>query len=280
MKHTVKGSLQFILAIMLITSSCHKENTSFDYNQAVETVSDYVEAQQMTDLILSTYFKAITDSTLLTNGASEIDGAFVTCMDSSTKIVIEYPSWGKDDGYGHYRKGKYEASTESDFFDSLAVVNFTFHNFYYDDDSISVGNFTLENIGSTTNHYYLFNVNATDVLRKFHDTTGNIKYQVEQNFIRVKDPSSPYYTDDDYFKVSGNLTGVARNGSTFNSTTNNTSNLIYYLSCQWINGGITEVDIPEFIYNASIDFNNEGDCKNQYTYTINENIFIRAFDGD
>ena len=278
MKHTFRGSLLFILAIMLVTSSCHKENTSFDYNQAVETVSDYVEAQQMTDLILSTYFKAITDSTLLTNGASEIDGAFVSCMDSSTKIVIEYPSWGKDDGYGHYRKGKYEASTESNLFDSLAVINFTFHNFYYDDDSISVEEFTLENLGATTNHNYLFNVSATDILRKFHDTTGHIKYQVEQNFIRVKDPSSPYYTNDDYFEVSGNMIGVARNGDTFNSSTSDISNLIDYLSCQWIKGGVTEVDLPEFIYSASVDFNNEGECKNQFLITINETLFIRVFD--
>ncbi len=170
MKHTVIENLLFILAITLITSSCHKENTSFDYNQAVETISDYVEAQQMTDLLLSTYFKAITDSTLLNNGAAEIDGAFVSCIDSSTKIVIEYPSWGKDDGYGHYRKGKYEASTESSFFDSLAVINLTFRNFYYDDDSISVGNFVLENLGKTTIHNYLFNIRASDILRKFHDT--------------------------------------------------------------------------------------------------------------
>ncbi len=280
MKHTFRGSLLFILAITLVTSSCHKENTSFDYNQAVETVSDYVEAQQMTNLILSTYFKAITDSTLLTNGASVIDGAFVSCMDSSTKIIIEYPSWGKDDGYGHYRKGKYEASTESNFFDSLAVINFTFHNFYYDDDSISVEDFTLENLGATTNHHYLFNVSATDILRKFHDTTGHIKYQVEQVFLRMKDPLSPYHTHNDYFKVSGKLAGLARNGKTFNSTTNVTSNLGDYFSCQWIKGGVTEVDLPEFIYNASVDFNNEGACLNQYSIIINETLFIKEFDGE
>ena len=278
MKHTVKGSLLFVLAITLVTSSCHKENTSFDYNQVVETVSDYVEAQQMTNLLISTYFKAITDSILLTNGASEIDGAFVSFIDSSRKIVIEYPSWGKDDGYGHYRKGIYEASTESNFFDSLAVIIFTFHNFYYDDDSISVEEFTLENLGATTNHNYLFNVSATDILRKFHDTTGYIKYNTQQNYVRIKDPSSLYYTNNDYFEISGNLSGLARNGTTFNSTTNDTSNLIDYLSCQWIKGGVTEVDLPEFIYNASVDFNNEGECKNQYLITINETLFSRAFD--
>ncbi len=48
--------LMFLIIVVSI-SSCHKNNTAFDYNQAIETVSDYVEAQQMTDLLLNTYFR-------------------------------------------------------------------------------------------------------------------------------------------------------------------------------------------------------------------------------
>lgn len=279
MKRSVKGRLIIMLLFTTaFVSSCHKENTSFDYNQTIETVSDYVEAQQMTNLLLNTYFKSITDSILFADGTAEIDGADVSYSSNPAKIIIEYPHWGRDDGYGHFRQGIYEVTTESGFFDSLAVVNFAFINFFYDYDSIIIGNLSITNSGTTTNDNNIFNVVANNVLRKFHDTTGYIKYNVEQSYIRIKDSSSPYYSDNDHFEITGNLSGLARNGHTYNSTTQDTSSLMVYYSCRWIRGGITEVELPEFIHNATVNFNNGGECLNQYSIITNETLFTEAFD--
>ena len=279
MKQSVKEKL--IIMLLLFTtafiSSCHKENTSFDYVQTIETVSDYVESQQMTDLILNTYFKSITDSTLFTDGTSEIDGADVSYSANPAKIIIEYPTWGRDDGYGHTRKGTYEATTESSFLDSLAVVNFTFNNFYYDDDTITVVNLSIINT-TATNGNNIFNIDANNILRRFHDTTGYVKYNVEQSFVRIKDTSSVYYTSNDYFEITGNLSGIARNGHSYNSTTQDTSSLIVNYSCRWIKAGITEVELPDFIYNATVNFNNGGECLNQYSIITNESLFTDVFD--
>ena len=277
MKHKLKGSLLFILSISLFIASCHKENTSFDYNMAIETVSDYVDTQQMTNLLLNTYFKSITDSTLITDGIAEIDGADVNYSADPAIITILY-SWAKYDSYGHLRKGKYEASTESSFFDSLAIININFSNFFYDSSAISVGNFSIENMGTTTNNNYLFKVEATDILIKYHDSTGNISYQVEQNYLRVKNPSTPYHTNDDYFRISGNMTGIARNNNSFTSSTQDTNNLLVYYSCPWIKGGTAEIELPGFIYNASVDFFNDGECRNHYSIITNETLFLRKFD--
>lgn len=277
MKHSIKGSFILILSIILIIASCHKENTSFDYNQAIETVSDYVEAQQMTDLLLNTYFKSITDSTLLTDGIAEIDGADVSYTTDPAVITIYY-SYTKYDGYGHLRYGKYEASTEESFFDSLAIINFTFSDFYYDTTAISIGDFKLENIGSAISHNYLFKVEATDIVIESYNSTGDINYQVEQDYLRIKDPSSQYYTNDDYFKISGSMSGISGTGNAFISTTNDTNSLIVYYSCPWIKGGTTKIELPDFIYNASVNFENEGECLNQYSITTNETLFIKEFD--
>lgn len=266
------------LSLISILTSCSKKNTSFDYNQAIETVSDYVESQQMTDLLLNTYFKSITDSVLLTDGVAEIDGADVSYSIDPAKIVIEYPIWGKEDGYGHIRKGIYEANTESSFFDSLAIINFTFSNFFYDHDSVSVADLTIINKGITNDGNYLFDIEATDIYREFYDTSGHIRYQLQQMFLRNKFTSSPYYSDNDYFEISGSLSGVARNGKNFNSIIHDTSSLRNSFSCSWLVGGMSDIELPDFIYDAKVDFSNDGKCLNQYSIITNGTLLIKAFD--
>lgn len=280
MKEIINGGLivAISLSALFIVPSCHKKNTSFDYNLAIETVHDYVEAQQMTDLLLNTYFKSITDSTLLADGFAMIDGANVNCSANPHKIVIDYTGWGRKDGYGHWRRGAYEATSETGFFDSLAIVNIAFNKFYYDNDSISVGNFSITNMGAASGGNYLFYVNATDICREFHDTTGQLNYQMQQGFLRMKDPMSPYHTINDYFKISGNLQGIAQNGQLFNSTVNDTNSMINPFSCRWLVGGITNVELLDFIHSATVDFSNNGGCLNQYSITTNGTFFVKAFD--
>ena len=283
MRHIVKKGLivTIVLSVVVFITSCHKENTSLDFNQSVETISDYVEAQQMTDLLLNTYFKSITDSTLLTDGISEIDGASVSYSANPAKIIIDYYIWSKEDGYGHYRKGRYEATTASSFFDSLAVVDFSFHSFDYDFDSINATNFSLTNMGNNADDNYLFSVSITNFYRKFHDTTGIITYQLQQDFIRTKDISSPYYTDNDFFSISGNLSGIARNGKSYTSIISDTNNLTNSFSCQWLIDGTSEINLPEsdnFTNIATVNFSNSGTCRNQYSIVINGSLLTKAFD--
>ncbi|MFK5855183.1 MAG: hypothetical protein QM503_03555, partial [Bacteroidota bacterium] len=207
-----------IFFIMLFfISSCHKENTSFDYTQAVETVGDYVAAQQMTDLLLNTYFKSITDSVLLTDGFDTIDGANVSYTPNPATIIISYP-WCIYDGYGHIRKGIIEATSSTGFFDSLDVINLTFKNFFYDNDSVTVGSLSITNKGLSTDNNYLFDINASNIYRQTRDSLDNVTsmlYNMEQTFILHKDMESPYHTQNDFFNITGNLWGNARNGYSF-----------------------------------------------------------------
>lgn len=272
-----------IFFIMLFfISSCHKENTSFNYTRAVETVGDYVEAQQMSNLLLNTYFKSITDSVLLTEGFDTIDSANVSYTPNPATIIISYP-WCIYDGYGHNRRGIIEATSSTGFFDSLDVINLTFKNFFYDNDSVTVGSLSITNKGLSTDHNYLFDIVASNIYRQTRDSLDNVtsmSYNMEQTFMLHKDMESPYYTQNDFFNISGNLWGNARNGYSFAGVISDTSMLKTSFSCNWLVSGITDIELPDYIYNAIVNFTVDGDCINMYSITTNKTLFTKAFDGD
>ncbi len=270
-----------LLMIVLLTISCHKQNTSFDYNQAIETTAGYVDAQQMTDLLLNTYFKSITDSTLLTNGAAVIDGANVTYSSNPAIIVITY-AWCKQDGYGHLRSGTIEATSQTNFLDSLAVVNLTFGSFHYDNDSLSAGSFTITNMGLNSDSNFYFDINASNINRQKIDTAGNVSnlnYQLQQTFVRHKDTTSAFHTQTDYFNITGSLTGKANNTFAFSSVISDTSSLTSSFSCRWLVSGASNIELPNFIYNSSVNFSNDVLCINMYSVITNGILFTNAFDG-
>lgn len=270
----IVGIIAALLLISFTTTSCHKKNTEFDYNQAVATTHDYVEAQQMTNLLLATYFKAITDSTLFTDSISIIDGAEVTLTSSPTKIEFNYFNGIVFDGYGHIRIGNYNATTTTAFHDPLAEITFDFPSFSYDGDEVTAEEFVLKN----TENIHIFDVVAENITRTYRDTSGTIVYNYQQNITLIKDPSSPYYTDYDYFDISGNLTGKARNGSTFNASISEESTILLYYSCNWMKAGNVYVELPEFIHNAAVSYFNNESCINKYSITTNDILFEKGYD--
>ncbi len=272
------GIVASVSLLILLYSSCHKKNTSFNYTIAVETVVDYVKTQQMTDLLLGTYFKSITDSILLVDSVAIIDGANVSLSYNPTTIEFNYSSTDGDDGYGHNRKGKYTAVSTSNFINPEAEITFTFQNFKYDFDTISTNSFILTNTGFDNNNNYVYNLIATNVLIKFYDTTGTVNFNIDQRFIRVKDPASDYYTYNDYFEIEGSNTGVARNGYQYNSATIDSDNLIMNYSCNWLSGGSAFVQLPQFVHDAEVNFFNSGNCINKYSIITNGTLFEKSFD--
>ncbi len=279
MKNTIYNSLITSLLLLFTVTSCHKKNTSFNYTQAVETVGGYVEAQQMTDLLLNTYFKSITDSTLLADGTSEIDGAIVTYNSSPAKIIIHYP-FSKPDGYSHFRRGIIEATSETGFFNTGDVIKLSFESFYYDNDSISTENITIINGLENTNN--TFNISSSNIYRGSKDTLGkpttHIKFQLQQKLTQFKDALSPYHTQNDYFGITGDLTGVARNKFSFKASITDTNMLINAYNCNWIKSGITNIELPEFTYNSLANFTLDGECVNIYSVITNDSRITAAFD--
>jgi hypothetical protein len=262
-----------IFSVIITISACHKKNTSFDYSQAVETTSDYVEAQQMTNLILLTYFKSLRDSTLQADSIAVIDGAVVTMHSNPNTIKIDYFVWGNYDDYNYFRTGNYIASCDNNFTDPQAVITFSFNNFMYDTDTIVITGFTLNNDYMNNNESPVYAVEIINLTRRYSDTTGTFSYKLNQSFKLIQEQSSPYYSENDYFEISGSLEGQARNGKNFVSNTSETDKLHFYYTCAFMQDGIAKVELPDFIYNGDVNFNNSRDCINKYTIILNETNF-------
>ncbi len=267
----------FAIAAILVQTvyfvSCHKNNTSFDYSPAVETIPDYVEAQQMTGLLLFTYFKALSDTTLQNDSIATIDGATVTLQSNPATIKIDYSVWGNHDGYGHFRLGNYIATTETGFSEPQADVNFTFNGFMYDTDTVSVTGFKLKNdfIGNTTNPVYI--AEAENLTRGYSDSTGTLSYRFNLNYKFYKDVSTPYYSTHDSFDIWGTIDGIARNNYPFVSTINEDDKLQHYYYCCYFLYGSSYVELPQFDYNGDVYFSNNGSCLNRYLISINDTDF-------
>ncbi len=266
---------------MVWLASCRKENTSIDYNVYIETVGDYVEAQQMTDLLMKTYFKSITDSLLLTDSTAKIDGADVTLTSNPLLLKIVYP-WCIPDGYGHKRMGSIEISSETGFYDSLSVIQFKFSGFYYDTDSVDVQGFSLTNLGKRGDNSDAYNLNINNFYRQTVDTSGNItflKFELQQELKRFRTTPSPYYNLNDYFTALGNVVGVAQNAKSFTSVIADSALLTYSLSCNYITNGSVVMDMPDLTNNTAVNFNG-GNCENIYQISIAGTLFNKAFDGE
>ncbi len=266
--------LTTISVITISVSSCRDKNTQFDYNQAIETVHDYVEVQQMTNLLLQTYLKAINDSLLFSDLNSVIDGAYVTLTTQPPTITFEYYNEAVDDGYGHIRSGRYIATANRDFTIPEAHINFDFINFSYDGDLIESQHFTITNNESNTN----YSLETVDVTRTYGDTSGVIVYGCQQTISLIKDPKSQYHTNNDSLKISGILEGIARNGKVFNAVILESDKLVLYYSCNWLVDGLTEVQLVDFTYNAYVNFLNGNACQNKYSVITNGTYFEKSYD--
>ncbi len=273
----LRNTALYILALLVLTlSSCHKKNTQFDYNEAVETVHDYVEVQQMTNLLLQTYTKSLTDSTLIADGISVIDGAAVTMASQPSTITFEYYGGAVDDGYDHTRSGKYMASTNGSFTDPSAVISMEFISFSYDGDMVTADEFTMTNSDQFTD--LTFDVVSKNISRVYGDTTGIIEFDINQKFTLIKDLSSPYHTPNDSFQIEGSMVGISRNSKNFNSVIADSDIINQVYSCNWMKAGSANVELPDFIHNASVSFYNDGQCMNKYSITTNGALFEKGYD--
>ena len=84
--------------------------------------------------------------------------------------------------------------------------------------------------------------------------------------------------ENDYYEITGSLDSIAKNVKSFNSVTQESDKLLLYYTCNWLKGGISVVEIPDFIYNADVYFYNNGQCINKYSIITNETLFEKAYD--
>jgi len=265
-----------LLAVALVYGSCKKEQNSwFNYNDGIETSKAFVQNEQMMIDLMKTYFKSIGDSLLFATGKSNIDGAKILYIDTAVdkQILIEYPEWGNHDGYGHWRMNSYMASTKTDFNAPDALVTFTFLNFLYDKNPLTAKKMTIQNMGKPNGVNDQYHLIANGVERFLSDTTGYLTFDLDQYFLRFKDPSSLYFSVNDSFAIQGTLNGSTNLGLAYESTIKPDSVLMNKYTCNFLKKGPVTVRTNSFKYDSYVYFPGSDTCFNQFVAVINNNVF-------
>lgn len=271
--------LYFLIIVTFLSSSCSKENQQIDYNIGVLASQEYVQSQQMMNQLLNTYFKSITDSLLIVDHQSEIDGAMVTYTENpDEKIVIDYPDWGCSDDCGHYRAGTITAKPNPGFYDSLAIIHFTFENFQYDYDDVYMNGMTITNLGRINGSNFTYKIHTGSVQVVYADSTGLIEFNMDQNFIFFKDTSSIFHGPEDYFKVYGTMGGTSSKGEAYSANINDQEYILNQYSCRWAKQGPATLSFESESYQAFILFPGADTCINKYAVDIDGNPFFYPFD--
>ncbi len=266
-------ALLIFLAFGLLFTACKDNNTYISYNREIDATNDYVTGQQTIVLLLNTYFKSISDSLLLADGQNTIDGANVSYNGGADDtLFIRYPSWGTDDGYGHWRAGVIKVTTKQGFFTTAANYRFIFSGFTYDKDTLRVDSMFMQYLGRTDGND-LFSVVADTVYQIFIDSSGIHSFSMEQSFLRIKDGTSVYHTPFDRFEIDGKIEGTSRDGVRYTSVVAGDQLLLSQLDCPFLKQGFVSISYNEVFYEAMVYFSDTDTCANQYVAEIDGNPF-------
>jgi len=276
-KTKLKYRFVFLLFIgsLLTTMSCNKVGNSYiSFHRGVESSKQYTEAQQMMTQIMNTYFKSITDSLLLKTGTSWVDAAKIRQYhDTLNHLVIEYPVWGNEDGYGHYRQGIIEATTNSDFLETNAIITIRFIDFLYDLNPMTVDSMVLVNQGKVDGKNQKFNLAANRIELQYVNATGIFSFSMNEMFTVYKAAGTFYTSHKDSIGIYGNLNGTTKNNLVFEAECIEDSAMLYAYSCDWLKMGYVSLDVDDFNYTSTIYFSEPDTCANLFLIEIDNNPF-------
>lgn len=272
-----------LVVTVFSVSSCNKDkNTFVSYNYGVESAQQFVYAQQMMTQLLATYFKSINDSILFADNKATIDGASVYLVldEIPMRLRIEYPWWGADDGYGHYRQGVYEAYTTDGYQDVDGIVNFEFTDFLWDKDSLRVDSLRVLNLGKTDGKNFQYGIEVSSAKLIYSDTTMQNPYTfaMDQSFTVIKEAGTIYTSAKDSMAIYGSLNGLTAAGLEFDAQGVADSTMLFSFSCDWLKQGIVQIQTVNFPYISTVYFQEADTCANQYLIEIDNNLFPYAFD--
>lgn len=261
-----------LITIILFGLSCKKtnNNTSVNYQYGVEISSDYASVQHLLINLSSTYFKVIYDTVLFSAGQNKIDEAIVSYYpDSIYQIVIYYPYWGSDDGYGNWRQGDILIKADSGFFNTDYPSEIFFSNFNSDKDTIKANSFTYEFLGEN-NDVASFNMIVENGSRSFEDTSGIITFDANLNV----DIDFSLYNGNKLpgnLNFSGDMNGLCRNENEFQAQIQ--EKILSDLSCNWMKNGMVNIGYTGVEYTGTIIYSDPALCENWYNLEIKDISF-------
>lgn len=273
--YQVAAIVVFVL-IGIFSFSCQKKtNTNINYNRGIESAKNYVFAQQMMTQLLATYFKSIADSTLIADGYARIDGADVyDYRDQNPKyITMKYPEYSVVDGYGHHRGGIIDVTTETDFHETDAIINFKFSNFLYDFDTLVIDSLFMKNKGRVDGRNVQYETTTGDIRYYFSDSVGFLTFSLQEEFVLYKYESKFYTNPKDSLGIYGSMNGLTVNDLVFNTVNSSDSAVLFSYQCNYLKMGIVDVKTEDFKYETINYFQEADSCNNTFLITVDGDPF-------
>jgi hypothetical protein len=254
----------FILSTTLLFVSCAKWRDKRD----MTTSKDHNQIEGLFDDM----FKTVDQISSETQGIKLFDN---TCVDN---IVIDTNSspktimvdFGQDDcagNDGRVRKGILYITYTGRYRTEGTVITVNPQNFSIDGYTIN-GTKTIVNQGLNANSQPTFSVTVEAQI-----TAPNGEWTASWNGTRTRTWTEGYNTPiniwDDVYHITGNGTGVNRNGISY--TMNIEEDLVAKVGCAWIVQGVMTLD-PEEGATRTVDWGT-GECNNGLTVTVGNHTY-------
>jgi hypothetical protein len=264
---TMKKSLIFVMAAILVILASCKKNTSVDLEPNISVANDVVIAECINRYVFNMIIRATVDSVLQITHLDTIDSAVVTFNVEENEYSFEYPGSYCADSV--FRSGKIEAELNGNFLSQGCITMVNFTNYYEDGMAVN-GTDSIVNSGIVQGNKMAFSVffmNGT--VRKVQTNPAMITWESTSQFLTAANSFS--YPSDITFYQFGNLSGNSYSGYTFSATMDT---LVNKISCPWYYSGRISVSILSAeVTSGYIDFLENDGCTNSMDYYFNGTIF-------
>ncbi len=238
-----------ILVLLFAISGCKKSNnTETNYQAQVNVVHNHLLNQHNIVHLMMTYFKAITNETLLNDGNSIVDGGYLYLINNTSNGIDIRFDFGEGlyDPYMRLRAGEIMAKTDGDPFAVGTKTTFTFQNFSFravdtfPENPVTAQNIDLEVTNASTNQYtFLLKIGSF----LFTDTTSTktVDLSGEMQIEWTKSAESPYFSNNEVISFSPTTTQTNYDGTVSEITAQN--KMLFNAACSVFHGGTAAVAI-------------------------------------
>lgn len=270
MKRIILASAAMITFFAVTFSSCKKEKPDTDTQSAVDnTICEDEFGKTMNTIngfaIKENGIKTMMDNadalagnpTIIVDPADTLDGFPIT-------MTIDWGTGITDPIDGKTRSGKI-ICLFSDYWHIVgSTIKVTMVNFVSNGTSFACDSMKITHSAANAFSHRVFKGVCSNSA-----WAGSLQWEGTRTVTQTGGYSTPLNHLDDVYSVTGNATGVNREGKAY--TVNISSAIVKRASCSWVESG--KVDItPEGLATRTIDYGN-GTCDSQATVTINGNTF-------
>jgi hypothetical protein len=265
--------LLIITAAIFLLPGCKKKDTSTNSTTTtnVSAASDnalaqntYDDVKNWSDKAMAPKFKSPLNDTVY-KGTCVLATLDLTAI--PVKLTIDFGTTDCKCEDSIYRRGKMYVTFTGGYYDSLAVITYTFDNYFVNDNQV-LGTKTITNNGRNSDHHYNWTtVVAGEIIKA--NSGGTIFWNSNTNLVWVSGDTTPFIWWDDVYQMTGTSSGTESSGLTYTCTITNP--LSRKLNCEWIESGtmnIQEQGLPLIV----LDFGT-GTCDNQATATVNGTVY-------